>query len=253
MAYRMQASVPDVMDSRTKPRRRFALYGKDSRTPGTFAANCLLARRLAERGVRFIQLYHQGWDQHGNLPRDIQTAVPRDRSGQRGAGHRSQAARPARRHARRLGRRVRPHQLLAGQADGHQLRPRSPPALLHHVDGRRRREARPASTARPTTSATTSPKAGVHVHDFHATLLHLLGIDHERLTYLLSGPPLPADRRARQGRHAALGVKAESHGQQSGSSKEGIRRIRERPGCYRRSNCGICQYVKPRQSHSIGP
>src|SRR5207248_10880779 len=71
MAYRMQTSVPDLMDLSKEPDSIFELYGPDSRKPGTFAANCLLARRLAERGVRFIQLYHQGWDQHGDLPKGI--------------------------------------------------------------------------------------------------------------------------------------------------------------------------------------
>ena len=71
MAYRMQSSVPDLMDLSKEPEKTFALYGEDSRKPGTYAANCLLARRLAERGVRFIQLYHRGWDQHGDLPRDL--------------------------------------------------------------------------------------------------------------------------------------------------------------------------------------
>src|SRR5262249_6641335 len=71
MAYRMQTSVPEVTDFSKEPQHILDLYGPDVRTPGTFASNCLLARRLAERGVRFIQLYHQGWDQHGNLPRAI--------------------------------------------------------------------------------------------------------------------------------------------------------------------------------------
>ena len=71
MAYRMQSSVPDLTDLSKEPESVFELYGPESRKPGTFAANCLLARRLAERNVRFIQLYHRGWDQHGNLPRDI--------------------------------------------------------------------------------------------------------------------------------------------------------------------------------------
>jgi hypothetical protein len=71
MAYRMQTSVPGVTDLSGEPDSVFELYGKDSRTPGTYAANCLLARRLAEQGVRFIQLYHQGWDMHGGLPRSI--------------------------------------------------------------------------------------------------------------------------------------------------------------------------------------
>src|SRR5205807_1732331 len=71
MAFRLQTSVPDVVDSSKEPDSIFELYGPDSRKPGTFASNCLLARRLAERGVKFIQLYHQGWDQHGNLPAGI--------------------------------------------------------------------------------------------------------------------------------------------------------------------------------------
>jgi hypothetical protein len=68
LAYRMQTSVPEVTDLSSEPEHVFALYGEDARKPGTFASNCLLARRLAERGVRFIQLYHQGWDHHGGLP-----------------------------------------------------------------------------------------------------------------------------------------------------------------------------------------
>ena len=71
MAYRMQTSVPELMDLSKEPASTFELYGPDSRKPGTYAANCLLARRLAERGVRFVQLYHRGWDQHNDLPRDI--------------------------------------------------------------------------------------------------------------------------------------------------------------------------------------
>src|SRR5207249_8917775 len=71
MAFRMQTSVPDLLDLSKEPEHIFDLYGPDARKPGTFAANCLLARRLAERGVRFIQLFHRGWDQHLNLPKAI--------------------------------------------------------------------------------------------------------------------------------------------------------------------------------------
>lgn len=71
MAFRMQSSVPELTDLSKEPQRIFEMYGPDARKPGTYAANCILARRLAERGVRFIQLFHRGWDQHGNLPRDI--------------------------------------------------------------------------------------------------------------------------------------------------------------------------------------
>src|SRR6516164_2096335 len=71
MAYRMQASMPELMDVSKEPEYTFQLYGDSSRQPGSYAANCLLARRMAERGVRFIQLYHRGWDHHGNLPERI--------------------------------------------------------------------------------------------------------------------------------------------------------------------------------------
>ncbi len=71
MAFRMQSSVPDLMDLSKETEKTFELYGDEARKPGTYAANCLLARRLAERGVRFIQLYHRGWDQHSDLPRDL--------------------------------------------------------------------------------------------------------------------------------------------------------------------------------------
>jgi uncharacterized protein (DUF1501 family) len=71
MAYRMQTSVPEVTDTSKEPQKVLDLYGPDAAKPGTFAANCLLARRLAERDVRFIQLYHPGWDHHGNLPQAL--------------------------------------------------------------------------------------------------------------------------------------------------------------------------------------
>ena len=71
MAFRMQTSVPDLLDLSKEPQSTFDLYGPDSRKPGTYAANCLLARRLVERDVRFVQLYHRGWDQHNDLPRDL--------------------------------------------------------------------------------------------------------------------------------------------------------------------------------------
>jgi len=71
LAYRMQTSVPELTDLSDEPESTFELYGPESRTRGTYAANCLLARRLAERGVRFIQLYHMGWDQHSSLPKEL--------------------------------------------------------------------------------------------------------------------------------------------------------------------------------------
>ena len=71
MAFRMQSSVPELNDLTDEPESTFELYGPDARKPGTFAANCLLARRLAERGVRFVQLFHRGWDQHLNLAKEL--------------------------------------------------------------------------------------------------------------------------------------------------------------------------------------
>ena len=71
MAFRMQSSVPDLMDTSKEPERTFELYGEQAREKGSFASNCVLARRMAERGVRFIQLFHRGWDQHNNLPKDL--------------------------------------------------------------------------------------------------------------------------------------------------------------------------------------
>jgi hypothetical protein len=71
MAYKMQTSVPELTDVSNEPEHVFEMYGPESKTPGTFAANCLLARRLAERGVRFVQLFHRGWDQHSKLPTQI--------------------------------------------------------------------------------------------------------------------------------------------------------------------------------------
>ena len=116
MAFRMQTSVPELTDLSGEPDSVFDLYGPDSRTPGTYAANCLLARRLAERGVRFIQLFHRGWDQHTHLPKQIAGQCRDTDQAVGGPGRGPQAARAARRHAGRLGRRVRPDRLLPGPA-----------------------------------------------------------------------------------------------------------------------------------------
>ena len=141
MAYRMQASVPELVDTSDEPQSTFDLYGEDARTPGTYAANCLLARRLAERDVRFIQLYHRGWDQHGDLPSDIRL--------QCGDVDRASAALVADLEQRGLledtlvvwggefGRTV----YCQGRAHGGRLRPRPPRPLLHDLDGRRRHRA----------------------------------------------------------------------------------------------------------------
>ena len=130
MAFRMQASVPEAMDLSDEPDWVFDLYGQDARDPGTFAANCLLARRLAEREVKFIQLYHQGWDHHGNLPGGIvQQCKETDQASaalvidlkQRGL---------LRRYLGDLGRRVWEDQLFSGKTHPYQLWQRPSPPLL---------------------------------------------------------------------------------------------------------------------------
>ena len=142
----MQTSVPELTDLSKEPAAIHELYGTE---PGkaSFANNCLLARRLVERGVRFVQLYHRGWDTHGaSFGEDIVEKLPHlCRETDRpiyGAAHRSQAARPARRHARRLGRRVRPHADERGAQRVEVPGPRSSSARVHDVAGRRRHQAR---------------------------------------------------------------------------------------------------------------
>jgi hypothetical protein len=142
MAYRMQTSVPELMDLSKEPDHVFEMYGEDSRKPGSYAANCLLARRLVERGVRFVQLYKRGWDQHNDLPRDLalqakstdqaSAALVQDLK-QRGLLDETLVV---------WGGRIRPDRVLPGTADGDQLWPRSPSSVLHHVAGRRGSETR---------------------------------------------------------------------------------------------------------------
>ena len=127
-------------------------------SPGSYAANCLLARRLIERDVRFVQLFHRGWDQHIAIARQLPNQC-RDVDQPTAALIKDlQAARPARRHAGDVRHGVRPHGVQPGRAGrpGHGPRPSRP--LLHRVAGRRRRASRAWSTARPTTSATTSSR-----------------------------------------------------------------------------------------------
>ena len=137
----MQTSVPELTDLSKEPERTFELYGPDARKPGTFAANCLMARRLAERGVRFIQLYHRGWDHHGGLPkaisddsasRPISRARPDQDLKERGLLDDTLVV-----WGGEFGRTV----YCQGKLTRERLRPRSSSALLHDLDGRRRREA----------------------------------------------------------------------------------------------------------------
>ena len=186
MAFRMQTSVPELTDMRDEPASTWTLYGEDAKKPGTFAYNCLLARRMAERGVRFTQIYQRGWDVHGDVVGMLPKLVRGHRSRLLRAGHRFEAPRHAGRHAGHLGRRIWPHGLQPGRPLQNQLRTRSSSALLHRVDGGRRREDRNCygETDDFCYNIVRDP---VHVRDFNATLLHLLGIDHEKLTFKFQG------------------------------------------------------------------
>ncbi len=186
MAFRMQSSVPEVTDIASEPQHIFDLYGPDAKTPGTFAANCLLARRLAERGVKFIQLYHQGWDQHGGLPNGIKVQC-RDTD------------QPAAALLTDLKQRGMLDETLVIWG-GEFGRTNYSQGKLTATDYGRDHHPRCFSiwlagggVRAGTVYGETCPfgynvvKDGVHVHDFHATLLHLLGIDHERLTFRFQG------------------------------------------------------------------
>lgn len=186
MSYRMQASVPGVMDVSGETDETFALYGQDARKPGTFAANCLLARRLAERGVKFIQLYHQGWDQHGNLPKGI--------SRQCQETDQASAALVLDLERRGLlddtlvvwggefGRTSYSQGALTATDYGRDHHPRC--FSIWMAGGGVR-----AGYVHGTTDdfSYNVVEGGVHVHDLHATMLRLLGVDHERLTYFHQG------------------------------------------------------------------
>ncbi|MEA3213432.1 MAG: hypothetical protein QOE70_6489 [Chthoniobacter sp.] len=185
MAFRMQSSIPEVTDLAQEAPAVLESYGPDVRTPGTFAANCLLARRLAEKGVRFIQLYHQDWDHHGGLPGALPkicqetdqpaTALIKDLKargllddtlvvwgGEFGRTNYCQGKIQS-----NFGRDHHPRCFTAWMAGGGI----KPGVVFGETDE----------------FGYNVVSDGVHVHDFHATLLHLLGIDHERLTYKFQG------------------------------------------------------------------
>ena len=186
LAYRMQMSVPEVIDLSDEPEHVFKAYGEDSRNPGTFAANCLVARRLAERGVRFIQLYHPGWDQHGNLQGGISNqARETDRASaalvndlkQRGMLEDTLVI-----WGGEFGRTNYCQGKLSPNNFGRDHHPRC--FSIWMAGG---------GVNAGTSYGQTDPycynvaENGVHVHDLHATILHLMGIDHQRLTYKHQG------------------------------------------------------------------
>jgi hypothetical protein len=186
MAYRMQASVPGVMDVSDERDETLELYGEDARKPGTFAANCLLARRLAERGVKFIQLYHQGWDQHDNLPRDIQRQCRE--TDQASAALVTDLARRGLLDdtlvvwGGEFGRTSYSQGKLTATNYGRDHHPRC--FTVWMAGGGVHAGLVHGATDDFSYNVTEN---GVHVHDFHATLLRLLGVDHERLTWFHQG------------------------------------------------------------------
>lgn len=186
MAYRMQTSVPETMNISDEPEHITDMYGPEVHQPGTYAANCLLARKLAEKDVKFIQLYHKGWDQHGNLPKDIQTmsksmdrptaALIRDLK-QRGMLEDTLVV-----WGGEFGRTSYSQGRLSPENYG---RDHHPNCFTMWMAG--------AGVKKGITYGETDDlgynvvRDPVHVHDFQATLLHLLGVDHEKLTFKHQG------------------------------------------------------------------
>jgi uncharacterized protein (DUF1501 family) len=186
VAFRMQSSVPDLVDLQNASKATFTAYGPQSEQPGTFARHCLLARRMVERGVRFVQLYHRGWDQHYNLPSDLRlqcqdvdqpvAALVRDLKqrglledtlvvwgGEFGRTTYSQGKLTAANYGRDHHGRCFTMWLAGGGIK---------PGIVH------------GQTDDFCYNVVRDP---VHVHDLNATLLHLLGVDHTRLIYRFQG------------------------------------------------------------------
>ena len=186
MAFRMQTSVPDVMDISNEPNSIFEMYGEDSRKPGTFAANCLLARRLIEKDVRFVQLYHQGWDHHGDLPKNIKVQC-------------KETDQPTAALIKDLKQRGLLEDTLViwggefgrtnysqGQlTETNYARDHHPSCFTIFMAG--------AGIKKGITYGKTDEfgynivENPVHIHDFQATLMHLMGIDHEKFTFKFQG------------------------------------------------------------------
>ncbi len=186
MAFRMQASVPELADLSKEPASVFERYGPESRKPGTYAANCVLARRLAERGVRFIQLYHRGWDQHSDLPRDIRTqcydtdqpsAALVEELKERGLLDDTLVI-----WGGEFGRSVYSQGTLTATNHGRDHHPRC--FSLWLAGGGVKRGTIIGETDDFSYNVIKDP---VHIHDLNATALHLLGFDHTRLTVRIQG------------------------------------------------------------------
>jgi hypothetical protein len=186
LAYRMQTSIPELVDQSSETKATFELYGDDAKKPGTYAYNCLTARRLAERGVRFIQLYHQGWDQHGNLPGQIRkqckdadqasAALITDLK-QRGMLDETLIV-----WGGEFGRTVYCQGKLTAKTYG---RDHHPNCFAMWLAGAGVKGG--ISYGATDDYSVNVVDKGVHVHDLQATILHQMGIDHERLTFKHQG------------------------------------------------------------------
>ena len=186
MAYRMQTSVPELTKTDDEPEHIFEMYGPDSRKPGTFASNCLLARRLVERNVRFVQLFHRGWDHHTKLPstiRDLTSATDQPSAAllkdlkQRGLLDETLVV-----WGGEFGRTVYCQGRLTTEDYGRDHHPRCFTVWL--AGGGIKAGISYGKTDDYSYNITENP---VHVHDLHATLLHCLGIEHTQLTYKYQG------------------------------------------------------------------
>lgn len=182
LAYRMQTAVPEVTDLSKEPESIIKLYGPDCLVPGSFAANCLLARKLSENGVRFVQLYHQGWDSHGNLPNEIKgqckdvdqasAALVTDLK-QRGLLDETLVI-----WGGEFGRTNYCQGTLTKDNYGRDHHPRC--FTVWMAGG----GVKPGIVYGETDEfGYNIIKDPVHVHDFHATILHLMGMDHEKLIF----------------------------------------------------------------------
>jgi hypothetical protein len=186
LAYRMQASVPELADISNEPKEILDMYGPDVHIPGTYAANCLLARRLAERDVRFVQVFHQGWDQHTNLPKDIRgqckdtdqptAALVMDLK-QRGLLDDTLVV-----WGGEFGRTVYSQGELSMTNYGRDHHPRC--FTIWMAGGGVKAGITIGETDDYGYNITQDP---VHVHDLHATILALMGVDHTRMTYKFQG------------------------------------------------------------------
>lgn len=186
LAYRMQTSVPGLTDMEDESDRTFEAYGPESRKKGTYAHNCILARRLIERDVRFVQLFHMGWDQHKTLPKQIKgqcydtdqaTAALIEDLEQRGLLEDTLVV-----WGGEFGRTIYSQGALTEANYGRDHHPRCFTIFMAGAG------VKPGISYGATDdycyNITQDP---VHVHDLHATMLHILGIDHERLTYKFQG------------------------------------------------------------------